>query len=75
VIEGVRAIQIGLSGEAVRRYVDEWIVRVEDPTPLAHCLAAATPAQVRPEDSPDRWERPYPVRSAFAANLGVRGIP
>jgi hypothetical protein len=30
-----RSIQIGLSGEAVRRYVDEWIVRIEDVTPLA----------------------------------------
>jgi hypothetical protein len=65
VIEGVRAIQIGLSGEAARRYVDEWIVRIEDLTPLAHRLAAAISTQVRPEDSPDRWERPYPVHGAF----------
>jgi hypothetical protein len=38
-IEGVRSIQIGLSGEAVHRYVDEWIVRIEDVTPLAHAAA------------------------------------
>jgi len=31
-----RAIQIGLTGVAVTKYVDEWIVRIEDVTPLAH---------------------------------------
>ncbi|WP_417486544.1 DUF4291 domain-containing protein [Maricaulis sp.] len=30
-----RAIQIGLCGEAVRRYVDEWIIRITDVTSLA----------------------------------------
>lgn len=43
VVEGVRAIQIGLSGDAVRRYVEEWTVCIEDLTPLAHRLAAAIP--------------------------------
>ncbi|GHG10813.1 hypothetical protein GCM10018791_25220 [Streptomyces zaomyceticus] len=31
-----RSLQLGLSGEAVRRYADEWIVSVRDVTPLAH---------------------------------------
>ena len=31
-----RAIQIGLSGDAVRGYVEEWIVGIEDVTALAH---------------------------------------
>ncbi|AOS37989.1 hypothetical protein A0U95_04240 [Pseudomonas brassicacearum] len=31
-----RTIQIGLSGEAVDLYVNEWIQRVTDVTPLAH---------------------------------------
>ncbi|MDT9690233.1 DUF4291 domain-containing protein [Streptomyces sp. P9(2023)] len=31
-----RSLQLGLSGEATRRYADEWIVRVRDVTPLAH---------------------------------------
>ena len=35
-----RAIQIGLSGEAVRRYVHEWIQRVTDVTPLVHAIHA-----------------------------------
>lgn len=34
IIEGVRAIQIGLSGEAVERYVREWVVNIEDMTGL-----------------------------------------
>ncbi len=58
---GHRSIQIGLSGDAVQRYVDEWIQKVTDITPLAHAihakvqagdLAAAT-AMLPPE-------RPYP---------------
>ena len=31
-----RAIQIGLSADAVRRYVQEWTVRITDVTDLAH---------------------------------------
>jgi hypothetical protein len=33
---GHRAIQIGIGGEAVGRYVDEWITGLSDVTPLAH---------------------------------------
>lgn len=39
-----RSIQIGLSKEAVDRYVHQWIRRIEDVTPLAreiHCLVEA----------------------------------
>jgi hypothetical protein len=35
-----RAIQIGLTGEAVRRYVGAWIQAVTDITPLAHAVHA-----------------------------------
>ncbi|MFC9944452.1 DUF4291 domain-containing protein [Streptomyces pratensis] len=31
-----RSLQLGLSGEASRRYADEWLVSVTDVTPLAH---------------------------------------
>jgi Domain of unknown function (DUF4291) len=31
-----RAIQIGLSGPAIHRYVEEWIVSITDITPLVH---------------------------------------
>jgi hypothetical protein len=33
-----RAIQIGLSGPAVERYVDQWIVSITDVTSLAHSM-------------------------------------
>ncbi len=35
-----RTIQIGLSGEAVERYVREWIRRITDVTDLAHAVHA-----------------------------------
>jgi hypothetical protein len=35
-----RAIQVGLKGEAVERYVKEWIKAIEDITPLAHAIEA-----------------------------------
>ncbi|MEV4971700.1 DUF4291 domain-containing protein [Streptomyces scopuliridis] len=31
-----RSLQLGLSGEAARRYADEWTVSIRDVTPLAH---------------------------------------
>ncbi|MBQ0887389.1 DUF4291 domain-containing protein [Streptomyces sp. RM72] len=31
-----RSLQLGLSGEAARRYADEWTVAIRDLTPLAH---------------------------------------
>jgi hypothetical protein len=39
-----RSLQLGLSGEAVRRYADEWTVSITDVTPLAreiHDLVSA----------------------------------
>lgn len=40
-----RSIQIGLSGEAVSRYVGDWIQRITDVTPLAHEIHALVRAQ------------------------------
>jgi hypothetical protein len=31
-----RSLQLGLSGEAVDRYVDEWTVAINDITPVVH---------------------------------------
>ncbi len=39
-----RAIQIGLSKDAVARYVHQWIRRIDDLTPLAHRIAALVSA-------------------------------
>jgi hypothetical protein len=33
-----RSLQVGLSGEAVSRYVDEWIRRVTDITPMVETV-------------------------------------
>ncbi|MEU0134756.1 DUF4291 domain-containing protein [Streptomyces sp. NPDC006296] len=35
-----RSLQLGLGGEAARRYADEWLVSVTDVTPLAHEIHA-----------------------------------
>jgi hypothetical protein len=57
-----RSLQLGLSGEAVRRYADEWIVAVTDVTPLArtvHAHVRAGELDAARALLPD--ERPYPV--------------
>jgi hypothetical protein len=49
-----RSLQLGLGGEAVPRYVDEWTVAIRDVTDLAHRIQATRdPALLPPE-------RPYP---------------
>lgn len=67
-----RAIQVGLGGEAVARYVDEWITGIEDVTPLAHEIAALVAAgdhaaarRVLPA------ERPLPLPAHVAASVGA----
>jgi hypothetical protein len=65
VIEDVRAIQIGLSGEAVKRYVSEWIVDIKDVTPMARKLAEAAATGIHPQNAPDLFERPYPLNSRY----------
>ncbi|MBK8867407.1 MAG: DUF4291 domain-containing protein [Actinomycetales bacterium] len=58
-----RSLQVGLSGNAVDRYVDEWIVGLEDITPTL----AARRAGVEP--IPD--ERTYPLPTPLAVHLKV----
>ncbi|GLW69885.1 hypothetical protein Kpho02_21840 [Kitasatospora phosalacinea] len=60
-----RSLQLGLGGELVRRYAGEWLVRIEDLTPLARALHASRDAALLPP------ERPYPVPAGAAARLGV----
>lgn len=45
-----RALQLGLTGEAARRYADEWIVSITDVTGLAHEVHARVRAG-RPEEA------------------------
>ena len=65
-----RSLQLGLSGEAARRYADEWTVSIRDVTPLAHEIHALvragdldSAARLLPE------ERPYPVDEELLAHL------
>ncbi|MDF1769156.1 DUF4291 domain-containing protein [Maricaulis sp.] len=61
-----RSIQIGVHGDAVRRYVDDWIVRITDVTGLAKTIVShvengelAKAEELLPE------ERPYDAGSAM----------
>jgi hypothetical protein len=68
-VAGVRAIQIGLSGEAVERYVNQWIVRIEDVTPIARAVAAAVESGIPPSSLPSASEHPYPLDATTAAAI------
>lgn len=60
-----RSLQLGLSGEAVRRYADEWTVAVRDVTPLArkiHALVSGGDLDAATRLLPQ--ERPYPYSAA-----------
>ncbi|MGY0056487.1 DUF4291 domain-containing protein [Streptomyces sp. LZ34] len=65
-----RSLQLGLSGEAARRYADEWTVSITDVTPLAHEIHALVrrdeldaAAKLLPE------ERPYPAGDELLNHL------
>ena len=65
-----RSLQLGLSGDAVRRYADTWIVAVRDVTPLAHGIHAL----VRDGDLAAArallpHEPPYPAPASVLAHL------
>lgn len=66
-----RSIQIGLSGEAVARYCDDWIAQITDVTDLAREAhralreqGEAAAARLLPQ------ERPYTVPEPIAARIG-----
>jgi len=68
-VPGTRTIQLGLSGEAVQRYVHEWIVKIEDVTETARALVGAGKAGDAPPMHPSASERPYPLDGATAAAI------
>ncbi len=67
-----RAIQVGLGREAVDRYVDEWVTKIEDVTPLAHEIARLV-ADGRREEASRRLplERPLDLPARVAAAVGI----
>ncbi|SCF36849.1 protein of unknown function [Micromonospora echinospora] len=67
-----RSLQVGLSGVAVDRYVDDWIVDIRDVTPTAHAVRARLVEGDRAGARsllPD--ERPYPLPADVAAHIGA----
>ncbi|MEV5414134.1 DUF4291 domain-containing protein [Thermopolyspora sp. NPDC052614] len=62
-----RSVQIGLAGEAVRRYVDEWTVAITDVTEDARAVHAAVRAgDLERAAALLPPERPYPLPSGLA---------
>ncbi|MBB1261554.1 DUF4291 domain-containing protein [Streptomyces alkaliterrae] len=68
-----RSLQLGLSGEAARRFADEWITDIRDVTPLASRVRGlvragdlATAASLLPEESP------YPAPPGLLSHLVPR---
>jgi hypothetical protein len=66
-VANVKAIQIGLSGEAVQHFVNHWIVGIEDVTPLSRALCAAAEGGSEPSLLPGDYERPYSIGSEVAS--------
>ena len=67
-----RALQIGLGGEAVHRYVQEWTCRIEDVTADArriHALVLAGDLEGAGRLLPP--ERPYPLAPELAHHIGA----
>ncbi len=75
IVNDVRAIQIGLSREAVRRYVNEWIVRLENVTSTAHRIASALKGGIIPDELPDKLEEPYPLSPELRLKLSRTILP
>lgn len=67
----VRSIQIGLSGEAVRRYVNEWIVGLEDVTAEMHRVRDLAQVSRSAAEAELPLERPYPVGDELAARIAA----
>lgn len=69
-----RSIQIGLRGEAVQRYVHDWIVQIEDLTETAHEIRRLVVAQ-RIEEARELLpaERPYKLAMTLAEHIGADG--
>jgi hypothetical protein len=67
-----RAIQVGLSGDAVRRYVNDWTVSISDVTGLAHEIhSLITAGDLTAARTKLPAEHPYPLPGALQAIIGA----
>jgi len=69
VIDGVRTIQVGLSGVAVEHYVRDWTVHIENVTPVAQRLAAARAENTIPDNLLDKLEVEYPLNPRLRSRV------
>ena len=69
---GHRAVQVGLPGDAVRRYAGEWILSISDITAVARAIGQLAPAD-RADEAARRLpaERAYPLGPVLAARIGA----
>lgn len=69
-----RAIQVGLSGQAVSRYVDHWIVDIADVTELARSThSAVREGRIEEVERQVSAERPYPLPEHLRRRVGADG--
>lgn len=67
-----RAIQIGIRGDTVYRYVNEWIVGLQEVTQLAHTMKAAVDNHTPLPSVPN--ERIYPVDNDLQRRLAITKV-
>ncbi len=67
-----RTIQIGLSGNAVQHYTNEWITKITDITDLAHQIKSKFDSGLTDQAKElVPKEKPYPLSSALDHALGI----
>ena len=66
-----RSIQIGLSGEAVHRYVHQWIVKITDITEQCRLIKKRLDTNIDDAITMLPSEKPYKVPSEMASKLGL----
>ncbi|MFI9010961.1 DUF4291 domain-containing protein [Actinosynnema sp. NPDC053489] len=69
---GHRSLQVGLAGDAVRRYAEEWITAITDVTDLVRTVGGLVSAG-RDEEAHALLpvEDPYPLQAQLATRLGA----
>lgn len=69
-----RAIQIGLSGEAVDRYLDQWITSITDITQMVNCIHHdASSGDLTAAQAKIPTERVYPLSAPICRLIGATG--
>jgi hypothetical protein len=71
-----RTIQVGLRGEAVDAYVEEWIVAIEDVTPFCREIEAAIQdGDLERAERLSPLEPPYPLPEVLARRIYCSETP